>query len=144
MNCNAAGLALIKSYEKCRLKAYLPTPNDVPTIGYGHTRGVELGDTCTQDEADTWLKEDVQDAEATIDRDITEELTDNQFSALVSLVYNIGGGAFNTSTLRRKLNAGDFDGAAAQFLVWNKQGGKVLGGLVRRRKEEMDLFLLEA
>ena len=78
---NAAGLALVKSFETCRLVAFLPTPNDVPTIAWGHTKGVNLGDTCTQDQADEWLVEDLSWAEQTVDTHATISLTDNQFSA---------------------------------------------------------------
>ena len=137
----AAGLALIKSFEERRYVAYKPTPNDVWTIGDGHTAGVKEGDTCDDAQADAWLIEDTAGAAAEVDNDITVALTDDEFDALVCLTFNIGRGAFRNSTLRKKLDAGDYQGAAQQFLVWNKQAGKELAGLDRRRVAEEALFL---
>lgn len=137
----APGLAIIKSSEALRLKAYLPTKNDVPTIGYGHTRGVQLGDTCTVEQAEKWLREDCWDSENEVNVMVTVPLTQNQFDALVSLVFNIGGPNFQSSTLRKRLNAKLYQQAADQFPRWNKQKGKVLGGLVTRRAKERELFL---
>lgn len=135
-----AGLDLIKSFEACRLVAYRPTPNDVWTIGYGHTAGVKRGDTCTQDQAEAWLVVDTSIAAAEVESDITVSLTDEEFDALVCLTFNIGRGAFRASTLRRKLDASDYQGAAREFLRWDKQAGKELAGLDRRRAAEMALF----
>lgn len=140
MIINDAGLNIVKEYEKCRLEAFLPTPNDVPTLGWGHTQGVKLGDSCTQEKADDWLRSDIHRAETCVEQSVLVPLTENEFSALVSLVYNIGVGAFRDSTLLRRLNDERMDDAAEQFLVWNKQKGRVLNGLVRRRQEEKDLF----
>jgi lysozyme len=137
----SAGLDLIKSFEKLRLVAYLPTKKDVPTIGWGHTRDVELGDTCTVAEADAWLAEDCADAERAVRKLVKLPITDNQFDALVSFVFNVGEPAFAKSTLLRKLNSGDYAGAASQFGRWNKQKGVVLNGLTRRRGMERALFL---
>jgi len=137
------GLDLIKSFETCRLVAFKPTLNDVWTLGWGHTAGVKEGDTCTQDEADNWLIEDVTGACAEVSNDVTVALTDDEFDALVCLTYNIGRGAFKGSTLLKKLDAGDYQGAAQQFLVWNKQAGKELAGLDRRRAAEEALFNTE-
>ena len=137
---NARGMKIIEKYEACRLVAYLPTPNDVPTIGYGHTAGVKLGDVCSQDQAEAWLLEDVSTAESIIVARVAVPLTSNQFSALVSLIFNIGIGNFEQSTLLRDLNAGDYDIAAQQFLVWDKQRGVDLPGLDARRAEEKALF----
>lgn len=141
MKVGAAGLALIKGYEKLRLVAYLPTADDVPTIGYGHTRGVKMGDTCTEPQALEFLRQDCADAEWAINTRVTVPLNQCQFDALVSLVFNIGGSNFAASTLLRKLNAGDYAGAADQFPRWNKQKGKVLNGLTERRGRERALFL---
>ena len=138
------GAALIKDYEKCRLSAYLPTADDVPTIGYGHTRDVSMGDTCTQEQADAWFLEDVAWAEECVSEAVNVPLTQEQFDACVSLCFNIGANAFKTSTLVRKLNAGDMAGASLQFLRWDKQRGKVLAGLTRRRMAEVRLFETEA
>lgn len=135
-----AGIGLIKSFEARRYVAYRPTPNDVWTIADGHTIGVKEGDTCDDAQADAWLIEDTASAAAEVDSDITAPLTDDEFDALVCLAFNIGRGAFRNSTLRRKLDAGDYQGAAQEFLRWNKQASRELAGLDRRRAAEMALF----
>lgn len=140
MKISDAGLDLIKAYEKLRLEAYMPTPDDVPTIGYGHTRGVKMGDTCTEEQALEWLREDCSEAESCVNRFVRVPMTQNEFDALVSLTFNIGCGAFKGSTLLKLLNNADFDGAAAQFPRWNKQAGKELAGLTRRRNDERRMF----
>jgi len=134
-------ISMIKEHEGLRLNAYLPTPNDVPTIGYGHTKGVKLGMTITKAQAEQFLKEDLIWVDNAIARLVKVSLNQNQYDALGSLIYNIGEGAFQTSTLLRKLNSGDYQGAADQFLRWNKQKGKVLNGLTTRREKERVLFL---
>ena len=139
---NDAALDLIKSFEQFRDKAYLPTPDDVPTIGYGHTGpDVRMGDTCTMEQATAWLLADTAGAAAEVERDVTVAISDDEFGALVALTFNIGKGAFRSSTLLRLLDAGDHQGAAQQFLRWNKQAGKELAGLDRRRAAEEALFL---
>ena len=140
MKLGAAGAELIKSFEACRLKAYLPTADDVPTIGYGHTKGVQMGDTCTQAEADAWFLEDVAWAEDCVNRCVTAQLTQNEFDALVSLCFNIGCTNFGKSTLVKLLNSGDYDAAAKEFRRWDKQRGTPLAGLTRRRTAEEKLF----
>lgn len=140
MKLGPQGTALIQSYEKCSLSAYLPTSHDVPTIGFGHTKGVSMGDTCTQAEADAWFLEDVAWAEECVNRSVTATLLQTEFDALVSLCFNIGCGAFGKSTLVKLLNAGDYDGAAAQFKSWNKQAHVELAGLTKRRAAEAALF----
>lgn len=140
MKLGAAGAELIKGFESCRLQAYLPTADDVPTIGYGHTKGVQMGDTCTQAVADAWFLEDVAWAEECVGKAVTSVLTQNEFDALVSLCFNIGCGAFGKSTLVKLLNAGDYDASAREFRRWDKQRGTVLAGLTRRRAAEEKLF----
>ncbi len=140
-NINNKGLDLIKSYEKCRLKAFKPIPTDPWTIGWGDTENVHEGLEITQEEADWRLKERIYRFCCDVDPLIIAPLTDNQFSAIISLVYNIGIEAFKNSTLLKKLNEFNFSGASDQFLVWNKSAGVVLNGLIRRRKEERRLFL---
>ena len=140
MKISDEGLELIKSYERLILGAYMPTPNDVPTIGYGHTKGVKMGDTCTPLQADTWLREDCEEAENCIAKHVTSPLMQNEFDALVSFVFNVGCAAFAGSTMLKLLNAGDYDAAALQFRRWNKQAGNVLSGLTRRRTDEERLF----
>lgn len=140
MTISDAGLNLIKRFEGLRLTAY-DDGVGVQTLGYGHTRGVKAGDTCTQEQADEWLREDVADATAAVARLVTADLTQSQRDALISIVFNIGEGAFERSTLLRKLNAGDYEGAANEFPRWNKGGGRVLAGLVKRRAAERELFM---
>jgi len=131
-------LSIIRDSEKLRLKAYMPTSGDVLTIGYGHTRGVQAGDTCTAAEAEAMLLLDAMEAASAVR--VIPHLNQNQFDALVSLVFNIGGPNFDTSAMRRKLLASDFVGAAAEFPRWIYQNGKRLGGLVVRRDRERALF----
>lgn len=141
----AAGLKLIKESEGLRLQAYLPTPDDVWTIGYGHTAGVKKGQTITLAEAHAFLLQDVEDSERVIAKHVKVPLTRNQFDALVSFIHNFGETKFKTSTLLKKLNAKDYAGAANEFDRWVYQvanGKKTkLPGLVTRRAKEKELFL---
>lgn len=139
------GLDLISSFEGIRLNAY-DDGVGVWTIGIGTTiypNGVKVkkGDKCTLEQAHEYLAHDMIEFEKTVNDSVKVPLSQNQFDALVSLTYNIGSAAFKNSTLLKKLNAKDFTGAADQFLVWNRGGGKVLKGLVRRRDAERALFL---
>jgi lysozyme len=133
-------IPLIKEFEGCKLKAY-KCPADVWTIGYGHTDGVKEGDEITQQEADRLLASDVELFTTGVQRLVSSDISRNQLGALVSFAYNVGLGNLRHSTLLRMVNAGDFVGAANQFLRWNKAGGKVLAGLTRRREAEKQLFL---
>lgn len=139
MQISKAGLDLIKQFEGLYLKAYR-CPAGVPTIGYGHTAGVAMGQTITQQQADDYLRRDVRQFERAVARLVRVPLTQGQFDALVSFAFNLGEGALAQSTLLRLLNSGDYAGAAAQFDRWNKAGGRVLPGLVRRRAAERALF----
>ena len=135
------GLDLIKEFETCKLDAYMPTPDDVPTIGWGHTGAdVQMGLRWSQEQADAALALDIKRFEKCVNDAVSVALTQYEFDACVSLAFNIGTGAFRNSTLVKKLNAGDYDGAAAEFQRWNKQAGKELAGLTRRRGAERDLF----
>ena len=141
---NEAGVRLVQEFEGCRLDAYR-CPAGIPTIGYGATGpDIRMGMVWTQEQADERLAEDLARFAAGVERLVQVDLTDNQFAALVSFAYNVGLGALRDSTLLRKLNAGDYLGAADQFARWNKGGGRVLPGLVRRRAAERDLFLSDA
>jgi lysozyme len=131
---------IIKQFEGLRLEAY-KCPADVWTIGYGHTNKVKQGDVITEGEADILLALDVQEAERAVSSYVDVDINQNQFDALVSFVYNLGAGNFKSSTLLKKLNQGDYLGAANEFHRWNKAGGKVLRGLVRRREAEANLFI---
>jgi lysozyme len=144
MTTSDAGRAFIETFEGLRTTAYMPTPHDVPTIGYGHTLGVKMGDTCTQAEADEMLAEDLRVAELVLETLVEVDLNQNQIDALVSFVFNVGAGNFKSSTLLKLLNQSDFDGAADQFLRWDKQAGVELAGLTKRRAAERSLFLTPA
>ncbi|MDQ9019931.1 lysozyme [Acinetobacter sichuanensis] len=139
---SSAGIDLICSFEGLELEAY-DDGVGVWTIGYGTTviNGVKVkkGDTCTVEQAKKYMASDLRKFEAAVNK-VTVALNQNQFDALVSLTYNIGTGAFADSTLLKKLNAGDYKGAAAQFGVWVKAGGKRMQGLVNRRAVERKLF----
>ena len=138
---NEAGLNLIKSFEGCRLTAYKPVASEKYwTIGWGHYGAdVKEGQTITQSKADELLRADLSKYEAYVSNQyycqITNSLTDNQFSALVSFCYNCGSGGLKTLCNNR--NATQISNA---MLLYNKAGGKVLAGLVRRRKAEQELF----
>lgn len=136
---------LIKEFEGLRLEAYQCSAG-VWTIGYGSTRGIsggsiKEGDTITLDEAEMLLQRDLEPFSEYVNKVVKVPLTQNQFDALVSLVYNIGNGNFKFSTLLRHLNNADYQDAADQFLVWRKAGGKVIRGLEIRRAKERELFL---
>jgi len=132
----------IKGYEACRLKAYMPTPNDVPTIGWGSTGpDIRLGMTWTQQQADDRFASDLARFGAKVSDLIGAAPTkQNEFDAMTSLAYNIGTGNFASSTVLRKHKAGDHDGAAAAFSLWNKQKGVVLNGLTKRRAAEAAMY----
>lgn len=138
---NQKGIEIIKDFEGLKLTAYL-CPSNVWTIGYGHTKGVRQGEIVTTAEAEGLLKVDLIEVEKTINSSVKVFLTENQFSAISSFVYNIGISAFKKSTLLKLLNQRDFNGAAEQFGRWVKgSDGKTLQGLVRRREAEKNLFL---
>lgn len=135
------GLALTEQCEGLRLTAYQDSVG-VWTIGYGHTGpDVHRGLTISSDQATALLKKDVADAVAAVNKLVTVSLQQHHFDALVDFVFNLGADRLAKSTLLRKLNAGDFAGAADQFLVWVYAGDQVLPGLVTRRKAERAMFL---
>jgi lysozyme len=140
MKTSAQGRALIRNAEGCQLQAYR-CPAGIPTIGVGHTKGVRMGDKCTLQQADIWLTQDLEDAEAAVSDLVKVPLTQGQFDALVSFVFNLGEPSFKDSTLLKHLNAGNYKAAAAQFKLWVHSNGVVLPGLVKRRAAETDLFL---
>jgi GH24 family phage-related lysozyme (muramidase) len=141
MDINQEGLDLIKHFEGFRDKAYI-CPAGVLTIGYGTTgTRVRTGMVIDKKTAEQWLLEDVKKFEDGVESRVKVKLGSNQFSALVCFAYNVGIGAFDQSTMLRKLNNGDYTGAAAEFDKWVKGGGRTLPGLVRRRNSEKALFL---
>ena len=139
MKCSQEGLALIKRFEGCRLKAYRCSAN-VLTIGYGHTGGVKEDDAISQPEADELLKEDIAKFEKYVDDNVMVELNQSQFDALVAWTFNLGVGNLRESTMLKKLNNEDYASVPSEMKRWNKAGGKTLDGLIRRRKAESLLF----
>lgn len=136
----------IKSHEGLRLNAYRD-PVGIWTIGYGHTASAKPGQVITRAQADNLFLKDVQEAEKAVKSLVKVPLNQNQFGALVSFVFNAGAFKFRGSTLLRKLNAGDYKGAADEFLRWDKAGCNTgagcqrLPGLTKRRAEERNFFL---
>jgi GH24 family phage-related lysozyme (muramidase) len=139
MKISEEGLSLIKKFEGCELKAYQDSV-DVWTIGYGHTKGVEDGQEITQEEAEEMLASELDEYEGYINDLVECDLEQHQFDALVAWVYNLGPTNLRSSTLLKRLNSNDLDDVPNQIKRWNKAGGKVLNGLVRRREAEALLF----
>lgn len=145
MKISNDGILLIKKFEGCSLAAYQDSVG-VWTIGYGWTQPVAgkpvgRGMTITQNTAEQLLLTGLSQYEAGVTNLVNKPLTQHQFDALVSFAYNLGIKSLGTSTLLKKLNAGDYQGAADEFPKWNKAGGKVLNGLIARRAAERSLFL---
>lgn len=145
MRISENGINLIKQFEGCKLTAYQDSVG-VWTIGYGWTQPVDgktvaKGMVITQQKANQLLTEGVAQYEKGVTNLVTVSLNQNQFDALVDFAYNLGVNALKGSTLLKKLNTGDYAGAANEFTKWNKAGGKELAGLTRRREAEKSLFL---
>ena len=145
MSVSNKGVDLICEFEGKRLVAY-DDGVGVWTIGFGTIKypsgnRVKKGDTCTLEQAKEYMRHDLIEFEHAVNSSVKAPLTQNQFDALVSLAYNIGSSAFKSSTLVKKLNTGDYQGAADQFNVWINAGGKRMQGLVNRRDREKLLFL---
>jgi len=138
---SAAGLGLIGTHEGLRTNAYID-PVGIPTICYGTTANVKMGQSATFDECNMMLNRDAGFAGKAVAKCTKVAITQNQYDSLVSFTYNIGGGAYCASTLVRKLNEGDCWGAGKQFDRWICAGGKCgkLPGLIKRRAEERKLF----
>jgi lysozyme len=134
------GLALTKSFEGLHLEAYRDCAG-IWTIGYGHTGpGISPGQSISEEEAETLLRADLAEAVACVNHAVQVVISQNQFDAMVDFCFNAGRGNFVQSTLLRKVNSGDFRGAAAQFALWVHAGGEVVSGLLRRRNTEAALF----
>lgn len=140
MKTSVEGLALIKKFEGLELEAYKCAAG-VWTIGYGHTKDVQEGDVWSESHADHMLEVELEEFEGYINNNVTAPLSQNQFDALVSWVYNLGPANLKASTMLKVLNSGDYEGVPAQIKRWNKAGGKVLEGLIRRREAEALLFI---
>ena len=139
MKLGDKGTEILKYFEGCKLTAYQDSVG-VWTIGYGHTKGVHDGMTITQEQAEQMLLTELEEYEGYIESMVTVPLTQNQFDALVVWVYNLGPTNFKNSTLLKELNAGNYNAASTEIKRWNKAGGKVLAGLVKRREAEAQLF----
>lgn len=136
MALSAAGLVGIALWEGYSEQAYIPVKGDVPTIGFGTTEGVKLGDKTTPPKALKRALDDVSKFEGAIRQCVKVPLHQHEYDAFASLAFNVGPSAFCGSTLVRKLNAGDYSGACAEISRWVYQGGRVLQGLVNRRAHE--------
>lgn len=133
------GLALTEQFEGCKLLAY-QDGGGVWTIGYGHTIGVKAGDTCTQEQAEAWLLQDVQNAASEVNTHVTTPINQEEFDALTDFVFNLGNGNFQNSSLLRDINSGNFANTAADFEKWNKVGSRFCVGIMRRRVAEAAEF----
>ena len=145
LSLSATGLVAVANFEGFSPTAYIPIEGDVPTIGFGHTNGVEMGQTVTVPAAMALLNQDISHAEKAVKSCVNVPLTQRYYDVLVSFAYNIGGTAFCTSTLVKKLNQGDYTGACKEILRWDKiksrnANGEIVyvpvAGLTNRRKKE--------
>ena len=139
METSQNGIELIKEFEGRRLVAYQDSVG-VWTIGYGHTKDVWEDRLIIKSTADRLLAEDLAEFEKYVDNLVDVPLTQNQFDALVAWTFNLGPTNLSESTLLKKLNAGDYDAVPFEMKRWNKAGGEVLEGLIRRREAEAALF----
>jgi lysozyme len=136
ISLSATALVALLLHEGYRDNAYIPVAGDVPTIGFGSTTGVKLGDRTSPEKALQFAMRDVQGFEGAIKECVTVPLHQYEYDAYTSLAYNIGSNAFCKSTLVRKLNTQDYVGACNQILRWDQFKGKPLAGLTKRRQEE--------
>ena len=148
MKCSIKGREMIKSFEALSLKAYHGKADraEVWTIGWGHTRGVKPGDVITREKAEELFNADLEPVERTLNADLVTGrprplVTQDQFDALCSFVFNVGSGRYLDSTLRRKIRQGDIIGAAGEFKRWIYADHKIAPGLIPRRDAERRLFL---
>jgi lysozyme len=139
MNISEEGLSLIKKFEGCKLESYKDSVG-ISTIAYGRIKDVKMGDTCTKEQAEEWLDEEMHEYEGYIKDQVKVDLEQYQFDALVSWVYNLGPNNLKSSTLLAVLNEKKYNDVPAQIRRWNKAGGNVLDGLIRRREAEALLF----
>lgn len=137
---SATGIGMIQKFEDTVPVAYLDTVK-VSTICTGHTKGVTLGMRATLEQCEQYLKEDLTEVGKAVGKCVRVPVTQEQYDALTSLTFNIGGGAFCRSTLVKKLNTGDCVGAGREFMKWDRAGKNVSRGLQNRRKAEAALFI---
>lgn len=136
LSLSAVAIVGIALHESFRDSAYIPVAGDVPTIGFGSTENVKLGDKITVERALVRLLDDASVFESAVKQCAPVPMYQYEFDAYVSLTYNIGSGAFCRSTLAKKLNKLDYSGACKEILRWDKFKGKPLAGLTKRRQEE--------
>lgn len=140
MTTSQKGIDLVKQFEGCKLNAYI-CPAGVVTIGYGHTSGVKMGASISQAQAESYLRQDIKPIESVLNK-MGINYTQNQFDALVSWIFNFGAGAFNNSTMKKRIVAKSSDIDITNELVrWVNAGGKPQLGLKRRRVAEANMFL---
>ena len=139
MQLSKTGIELLKHFEGCELKAYQDSVG-VWTIGYGHTKGIYEGLEITQNEAEKMLVDELPEYEGYITDKVVPMLQQHEFDALVCWVYNLGPTNLSSSTMLKKLNAGEFKEVPFQMKRWDKAGGQPLLGLTRRRNAEALLF----
>ena len=130
---------IVRSFEGCRLTAYRDV-RGIWTIGWGHTKGVYPGMTCTQAQADKWLEEDLEEAHRDLLTCSAGPFAPGAEDALISFVFNLGIGRYRGSTLRQHVNAQDWAAVKTELLKWDHSGGQVIAGLLRRRQAEADLI----
>ena len=140
MKASLALVEFVQGWETLRLRAYLDT-GGVPTIGYGHTRGVQLGDECDEMQAQEWLEQELDDFAFELLRYMERDPSQQQFDALLSLAYNCGAHEIGESGVMARFNARLDQECADRFLLWVKDNGKVIRGLVRRREGERAIYL---
>jgi lysozyme len=143
MKISQEGIALIKKFEGCELNAYQCSAN-VWTIGYGHTKEVAENNECSMEEAEEILVADLEEFEEWVEKLVTVEMAQNEFDALVAFTFNLGPTNLRTSTLLERLNDRKFEDVPSEMKRWNRAGGVVVDGLVRRREAEALLFKGEA
>jgi len=139
MKISSEGLELIKHFEGCETTAYQDSVG-VWTIGYGHTKGVEEGQTCSIEDAETMLADEMDEYEGYINNMVKVDLEQHEFDALVAWVYNLGPTNLGESTMLKVLNGGQFDRVPDEMNRWTRAGGEILEGLVRRRQAESLMF----
>jgi len=142
LSASAVALVALVAHEGYKDKAYIPIPGDVPTIGFGTTEGVKLGDRIDPVKALERALADMQKFEGAIKECVKVPLKQTEYEAYLSLSYNIGSRAFCNSTLVKKLNQFDYAGACKEILRWDRAGGKVIRGLTVRRQKEYEQCIL--
>ena len=141
LSLSGMGLVAIVMNEGYNSTAYIPVKGDVPTIGFGTTKGVKLGDRTTPQNALKRALTDLNQFECALKQCVKVPLTQGEYDAYISLSYNIGSFAFCNSTLVKRLNAGRYEDACTEILQWNRFKGQKLAGLTKRRTEEYHLCL---